>query len=166
MEENNIYAAPQAEVLDEANINYNLASRGQRFVGSFVDGLVIGSITIPLMYFTGGIDGIREGQQPSLVYTAVMTLIGFVLFLGINYKFLKNDGQTIGKKVAKTKIITNEGEPASFGGHIIKRYALYNFLGMIPVAGQILSMINILIIFGSAKRCGHDYFAGTKVVAV
>ena len=166
MEEKNIYAAPEAEVLDEGNVNYNLASRWQRFLGSFIDGLVIGLITIPLMYFTGGFDGITEGHQPSLVYTLVMSLVGFVIFLGINYKFLKNDAQTIGKKAMKTKIVTNDGEQASFGRHIIKRYTLYNFLGMIPVIGHVLSLVNLVFIFGSAKRCGHDYFADTKVVAL
>jgi uncharacterized RDD family membrane protein YckC len=166
MEENNIYAAPQAEVLDEANINYNLASRGQRFVGSFVDGLIMLCVTLPLMYFTGGFDGLSEGHQPSFGYTALMTIISFVVFIGINFKFLKNDGQTIGKKAVKTKIVTNDGEPASFGGHILKRYAFYNFISVIPVAGQILSIINAVIIFGSAKRCGHDFIGGTKVVAL
>ena len=89
-----------------------------------------------------------------------------MIFLGINYKFLKNDAQTIGKKAMKTKIVTNDGEQASFGRHIIKRYTLYNFLGMIPVIGQVLSLVNLVFIFGSAKRCGHDYFADTKVVAL
>lgn len=166
MQEQNIYAAPEAEVLDELNINFNLASRGQRFVGSFVDGLVMLCVTVPLMYFTGGFDGIMEGHQPGFGYTLVMTIISFVLFLGINFKFLKNDGQTIGKKAAKTKIVTDTGEEVSFGGHILKRYAFYNFISVIPVIGQILSIINAVIIFGSAKRCGHDYVGGTKVVAI
>ncbi|WDE98125.1 RDD family protein [Lentisphaera profundi] len=166
MEESNIYAAPQAEVLDDSNINFNLASRSQRFMGSLIDGVIMSCVTLPLMYFTGGFDGVTEGREPSFAYTAGITVVGIIVFVLINFKFLSSNGQTIGKKVVKTKIVMNDGEPAGLSGPLLKRYSVYFFLGLIPVIGQILSMINILIIFGGAKRCGHDYAGGTKVVAI
>jgi uncharacterized RDD family membrane protein YckC len=166
MEESNIYAAPQAEVLDDSNGNFNLASRSQRFWGALVDGLIVMSVTLPIAYFTGGFEVGEGGVEPDYIRSAIMSFVGFAFFLGINYKFLKNDGQTIGKKIAKTKIVTNDGFPASFGGHILKRYAFYNFISIVPIVGIVLGLISDLIIFGSAKRCGHDYFGGTKVVAI
>jgi len=49
---------------------------------------------------------------------------------------------------------------------LIKRYVLYMGLGLVPVVGSFLSIINVLFIFSSSKRCLHDRFANTRVVRV
>lgn len=169
MEEKNIYAAPEAEILDvklEDHSESPLASRWLRLAGAIIDGVISLCVTIPMIFLIGGFDNITRGPLPGVTYSLVLSLASFIIFLLINYKFLKNDGQTIGKKVVKIKIVALDGSKALFSGHILKRYAFYNILALIPIVGLVLSIISDVIIFGSAKRCGHDYVGGTKVVAL
>ena len=151
------------ETEEITNENTLLASRWQRLWASLIDGLIIMVVTIPAMYFTGGFDLVEEGREPSLIYGLMIALIGVAFFVLINGKLLLSHGQTIGKQVLKIKIVDMEDNLPT-QNHFIKRYAMYFALGQIPVAGPFLSIINILIIFGKEKRCGHDYFAETKVV--
>ena len=121
--------------------------------------------TVPLMYFTGGIDLIMEGRQPHTMYMVGMGILGIVFFVLVNGKFLLESGQTIGKKVLKIKIVDlNDELPSKV--HLLKRYGLYFGLGQIPVIGQWLSIINILFVFGKEKRCLHDYVGKTRVIKV
>lgn len=140
-----------------------LANRWQRLWASLIDSLIMGAITLPLMYFTGGFDVITTGREPTLIYSLTIALAGIAFFVLINIKLLLSKGQTIGKKVLKIKIVDMEENLPTLN-HFLKRYGMYFGLGQIPIAGPFLSIINILFIFGKEKRCGHDYFAKTKVV--
>lgn len=162
--DNDIYTAPQAELVDPSNENNALASRWKRLWASILDGLIMSVVTVPAMYFTGGFDGIAKGVQPSFEYTLMIAVIGIVAFVIINIKLLVNHGQTIGKKVLGIKIVDLDGNLPGMKKHLLKRYAVYFLPGQIPFGGQIFSMINILFIFGKEKRCIHDLVAETKVV--
>lgn len=163
--ENNIYKAPESELTSTSDNPSELASRGQRLLAAFLDGLTILVVTIPLMYFTGGFDGISSGQQPSFLYSLGIGFIGLVVFLAINLNLLKSAGQTVGKRVVKIKVVTLDGELPTLGDHFLKRYAVYFLPGQVPVVGQFFSIVNILFIFGPQRRCIHDFAARTKVVS-
>lgn len=144
--------------------NYDdLASRWTRLGAAFIDGLTIMPITLPLMYFTGGFDGLSEGLQPSLSYTLLMGLTSIAIFLLIHGRFLVRDGQTLGKKFLDIKIVGLSGEHASVQV-LAKRYGFYWLIPLIPGVGALLNMVNILFIFGKSRRCLHDHVGGTKVV--
>ncbi|MDO3383748.1 RDD family protein [Gilvimarinus algae] len=144
----------------------NLASRWYRLWAALIDGLIVMVFTMPVMYLTGGFEGALEGIQPSWQYTLLMGLLGIVVFVLINGKLLAQRGQTIGKRALGIKIVTLSGELPSVKSHLLKRYAVYFLLGNVPTIGQLLSLANVLAIFGEQKRCGHDYVAGTMVVNV
>jgi len=161
----NLYKPPESELVAESQTDTILATRGSRLLASIIDGLVISSVTIPLMYFTGGFDGIARGVQPSFTYSITIALIGIAAFFAINGHFLKTTGQTIGKKIVKIKVVTLDNDLPTLGNHFLKRYLVYFVPGQVPLIGQLFSLVNILFIFGKSKRCVHDYAAGTKVVA-
>lgn len=142
----------------------NTASRWNRLWASLIDGLIMMVIVMPVMYLTGGFDGVSEGVQPSLGYSLLIGLLGIVVFILINGKLLSTSGQTIGKRTIGIKIVTLSGDLPSVKGHLLKRYGVYFLLGQVPIIGQLLSMANVLVIFGKQKRCGHDFVAGTTVV--
>lgn len=165
MSENNVYSTPQAQLVDAAQSGEQLlASRWARLGASIIDTIIMMVVIIPLMYFTGGFDGIAEGTQPGFIYTLVIGLVGFVVFFVINYRFLVTNGQTIGKKVLEIKIVDLNGNTPVFQPQLLIRYAVYLLPGQIPVAGQIFSLVNVLFIFGKEKRCIHDLAAKTRVV--
>ena len=163
----NIYSPPttEPEIVNTNMETTNLASRWQRLGASILDGLMMMVITVPVMFFTGGFDGITDPtHQQSLLYSVSMAILGFVVFFGINFKFLINSGQTIGKKALGIKIADMGGNLPTLKGHLLKRYAIYFVPAQIPVVGQIFSLVNILFIFGRQKRCLHDLVGGTQVI--
>lgn len=160
-----IYATPESNLGSGSSGGNPLADRMSRLWASMLDGLVIAAISLPVMYFTGGFEGITEGKSPSFTYNLLIGIWWLVAFLLINGKLLVNHGQTIGKKALGIKIVDMEGKLPSLKQHLIKRYAVYFLPGQIPIAGQLFSVVNILFIFGEQKRCLHDHIAGTKVVS-
>jgi len=151
--EQDVYRAPESDLTIPQEGQGILASRWARLGGSLIDSTLIMCITIPLMFLTGGFDAFtagRDGQppaQPSFLYGFAIGIAGIVTFLLINAKFL----------------VTNNNQKAS-GITLLKRYGFYWVVALVPVIGGLLSLVNILFIFGKTKRCLHDYVGGTKVV--
>ena len=163
--ESNPYQAPESNVTPVSeDINVDLASRWSRLGASIVDTIVMMVIIFPLMFAFGLFETFTQGQEPPFIYTLGMGLVSIVAFFVINIKFLKDNGQTIGKKVLGIKIVDMAGVKPPVGNHILKRYLAYFTPNYIPVIGGFLSMINVLFVFRKDKRCIHDLIAGTQVV--
>lgn len=165
MSDNNVYSTPQSQLVDQIDDSEKpLASRWARLGASLIDSIIIMVILLPVMYLTGGFDGIMEGRQPGFVYSLGMGVLGAVVFFVINYRSLITNGQTVGKKVLEIKIVDLNGNVPVFQPQLLTRYAVYFLPGQIPFVGQLFNLINILFIFTKEKRCIHDLIAKTKVV--
>jgi uncharacterized RDD family membrane protein YckC len=44
------------------------------------------------------------------------------------------------------------------------RYLPVQLITNVPLAGPVLNLVNVLMIFRGDRRCGHDLIAGTRVV--
>ena len=86
--------------------------------------------------------------------------IGLIVWLFYTVKFLGENGQSIGKKACKIKILRKDGSEVSISRVIIGRNLVNGVLGIIPLYG----IIDSLLIFGNQRRCVHDYIADTIVV--
>ncbi|MGJ8677267.1 MAG: RDD family protein [Akkermansiaceae bacterium] len=164
----NIYAPPESNpqsVTSALAESENLASRGSRLGASILDSLIISVIVLPIVFFTGGFEGIMEGKQQSFIYTILTSVLSIVVFFAINYKFLLSNGQTIGKKVVGVQIRAFSGAPVGLTD-LLKRYGFYFLIGQIPIAGGVLSLANACFIFRKDQRCLHDLVADTKVVKI
>ncbi|WP_286239299.1 RDD family protein [Neptuniibacter halophilus] len=162
----NVYKAPDSELELPANQEARkrpLASRWSRLFASLIDSIVLMLVMVPLMFISGGMAGMMQVGD-SLLYSLGMGISGIVIFLLINFNWLKKDGQTLGKKLLGIKIVSLDDQQAQVGDHLLKRYAVYFLPGQIPVLGQLFVLVNLLFIFGSEKRCVHDLAGGTKVV--
>ncbi len=150
----------------EKNKEVVLASRWNRFWASTIDALLMALVTMPVVYFTGGFEEV-DGKlvEQSFTYETLIGLLGIIVFIAFNYKFLIHNGQTIGKKILKIKIVELDNTLPS-KRTLLNRYLVYFVPTYIPVVGSWLSLINILFIFGKEKRCIHDYIAKTKVIDV
>lgn len=144
------------------NKTYYLSTRIQRLLASIIDGLSLLVVVLPLIYFIET-PSTNDNILDLLLYGLFINIVGIAFFLLINYKFLVNDGQTIGKKILKIKIVNLEGEVPSKKS-LLMRYGTYFLLQNIPFIGNFLNLLNILFIFGKEKRCGHDYIAKTVVI--
>ena len=91
--------------------------------------------------------------------TASLLVAGLQIFL------LARDGQTVGKRLMGIRIASYASDQnPGFLRIVGLRMFLPAVIISIPCVGFLFSLLNILFIFGSEKRCLHDLIAGTKVI--
>lgn len=135
-----------------------LASRSSRLSAQIVDGLI--GFGIALLLYTP----LMMGSLPeSSVGMGAMLFWLFGMFaLAIYQMFLlSRDGQSLGKKAMKIRIVRydDDGNPG-FGRAVGLRLFVNALIGLVPF----YAIVDLLFIFGSERRCLHDYIAGTKVI--
>jgi uncharacterized RDD family membrane protein YckC len=78
--------------------------------------------------------------------------------------FVYRNGQTIGKKLVGIKVARTDGSRATLGRIFWLRYLLNTVITLVPGLGGLYALVDILMIFGEARRCCHDYIADTIVI--
>jgi len=159
------YQTPGADLESQHVIAVGeLASRWQRLGGAIIDGIIGFVVALPMMFMLGIFEYTRKGASPPFQLSLISAVIGFAVFALIHGYFLNKNGQTIGKKVLGTKIVGMDDNRLGLQAILFKRYLPITVVSIIPVLGGLLSLVDILFIFGKEKRCVHDYIAGSKVV--
>ena len=156
----NPYQAPDVAAQAPIHVSYGekaLAGRGSRLIAQFVDGLLFLTIYIPFFVAAAG-----GAESEAAVAGSMMAMLLILLGLAVVQIFyLSRDGQTIGKKAMKIRIVRyDDGGNPGFVKAVFLRAIANGFIGIIPG----YALVDILFIFGAEKRCIHDYIAGTKVV--
>jgi uncharacterized RDD family membrane protein YckC len=161
----NPYLPPAADLADEPGVHGDglAATRGQRLKAAVVDGVINAILIFPMMYVFGALDFAKRAQTPFLFMLGMM-VVGFLIFILVHGHFLKRDGQTLGKKIVGIKIVDLDNGVPRFSRIIFARYLPVSAVALIPVAGNLLPLVDSLFIFRSDRRCIHDLIAGTKVV--
>jgi uncharacterized RDD family membrane protein YckC len=91
-------------------------------------------------------------------------LLWAAVILTINGILAYRNGQSIAKKWLGIKDVRTDGSRVSFARIFWLRNVLNACFSLIPLVGGFYGLIDALFIFGSAKRCVHDYIADTIVV--
>lgn len=166
----NPYAAPTAtvEVPQERERRLSRASRGERFVGRFIDNILALLLVAGAGLVAAGMGLISEetldSAEPDLLPTLLIAAPGLVLYLLIQGFLLATRSQSVGKIIMKTRIDKVDGSgPAGPVATIGLREVLVQLISFIPLVGGLFGLIDALFIFGSEVRCIHDYIAGTVV---
>jgi len=175
---NNPYSAPPFQEpvpgpKPDEKLDFPLATRGKRFMGYLIDSLIMVVVFLPIAYglehfvwgvFSGFMDGLSD-----LGYEVFSTLLGLLIasliFICVNGHLLAKNGQTLGKLLMKTRIVSNRGELLSLPSVFLRRYLFLWCVASIPVIGPIINVANCLAIFRASHKCCHDDWAGTKVVS-
>lgn len=181
---NNPYAPPSADprtpVTSPSPGNYQLASRWARLGASIIDSIISVLVLLPVLFLLGFFAVIDPswtvgfnifaalGVENEVIIEIVSAFIGFILGLAVYWFiqgfFIRKSSQTIGKKALDIVITDLDGRPADFKTIVVKRAVFYLGVSAIPFVGRLASLINVCLIFGQEKRCGHDLHAGTVVV--
>lgn len=143
-----------------------LAGRGMRLGAAIIDAILMIILLIPVMLLTDMFQQAISGQELTLTQKIIGFVAGWVIFLILHGYLLLKKGQTIGKMILKIKIVDLQGNLPNFGKLLTLRYLILSLLAQIPVAGNLVGLIDVLFIFGKERRCIHDYLAGTRVVNV
>ena len=162
------YQTPESSLSDvvheptlrETIEGWPLASRWQRLAAALIDALLMGVAAmiffVPLFIFSSAVR--VEGMADVLG-----TMVVSVAFLAMNSYWMAKDGQTLGKKALGIYMVNYEtNRLVPLGDLILKRYLPFWALGLIPILGGIVNLVNVLFIFGLEKRCLHDLTAGTS----
>jgi uncharacterized RDD family membrane protein YckC len=149
-----------AEPAGEATASIESAPAGARLMGAVIDLVLLGSIDFAVLYFTLRLLGLELSQAASL---PIVPFAVFIALLNGGYlaAFTAAGGQTIGKMVAGTRVVTAEEaawtDRVPLGQAIVRAVAylasaLPAGLGFLPA------------IFGADGRAVHDRLAHTRVV--
>jgi uncharacterized RDD family membrane protein YckC len=176
---NNLYAPPKSAVADlVSDGDAELASRGSRLGAKIIDGLVIGLPLAPayVRALPSIMSAAKTAGRPNmspLVAWAAIGQTGMPFYIGslivmcllaVTAVLVHRNGQTIGKKALKIKIVRKDGSRATLGRIFSLRYLVSTLITMIPAVGGLYGLVDILFIFGKPQRCIHDYIADTIVV--
>jgi len=164
MEDSDLYRSPDADIEPEAP-ETELAGRGMRLIAVLLDGFLGALIVLPVLYFSGFLDVNHYEPAAQITQSIINAIIGMVVFFILNGYLLVTRGQTIGKRIVEVRIVTSaDGKLPPAGRLIGLRYILPQIIYLVPLIGPLLGLLDALFIFGSNRRCLHDYLAGTQVI--
>lgn len=162
MTTDNPYRAPAASLeAQPAPQGIELAGRMERFGAAFIDGMISMALVLPVMYFSGYFD---HPSSESFLATLGMQAASLALYFLVNGYFLKQSGQTLGKKMLGIKITDMHNNVPPLLRILTLRYLPWSAIAAVPVVGLFIPMIESLLIFRADRRCLHDLIAGTRVV--
>lgn len=121
-------------------------------------------VTGPLMFWTGYWQRAMQ-QQVSTGDMVLHTVVWLAIYMLLHGYLLATRGQSIGKMLLRVRIVDYDtGALLPLSKLVGLRLVPVWIVSLIPYVGGILSLIDVLFIFGSERRCVHDLIAGTRVV--
>ena len=132
--------------IEVAEKSYDLASLWERWFGQFLDGVIscfIILVGVALLVYAG------------LTEIGVVIAIIFSFFYSLFQDGLDN-GQSYGKRIARTKVIDlRDGSPCTFGQSFVRNLLLVT-----------LGLIDLVFIFGEKRQRLGDKAAKTLVIKI
>ena len=145
------------------NINFTAASVGERILALLVDLLIQAAYLITILWgvFYGlGLLNAMRGLDP-WSKAAIMVLFFLpVMFYSLFFESIF-EGQTLGKKLLRIKVVKIDGYQAGFGDYIIRW--LLRLVDIFSVSG-LVGLVSI-IVTEKSQRLG-DIAAGTAVITL
>lgn len=134
------------------------ASIGKRFAALVLDSLLVGLVSVPLLF--GGI-AVVASRQPSedtgiFATLILMCTVGVWIVFYFTW-FVGRYGATPGKMVLGIKIVRSDGSPVSY------LRAFCRFLAH-QVSANIMYIGFIIALFDEQKRGLHDHICDTRVI--
>src|ERR1051325_9639406 len=121
MSTTNPYAPPKAEVQDivSPTASATAAERGARLGAAILDTFAFGlMVYLPLIFSRlligmGTIDPAGGPLDRQLLPLLVLPVVGVAVWLWLTIKFMRANGQSIGKKAVGIKVVRSDGSRAS-----------------------------------------------------
>ena len=171
MIESNPYAPPQSEIEPITETEFaaqTMASPWIRLGAHVIDLLLYMAILWPIGHFTDYTQKVRQASATGKHFIPEMLVwipVIMMIFLIINWRFL-GQGQTIGKKLLKIRIVRKNGEPAERLRIITRRIFSVWLASAVPTVGPFIALADNLLIFRTHGNTLHDDLADTKVIKV
>ena len=144
---------PETDAVAETEVRFDpvFASFGERAVGLIVDWLVLDLFLLP------GVVLAATGSGAGVLLGVVAMAVGFVAATVVNTRAVSATGQTLGNRVASTKVVDARNGNLVDNGAAATRYVLRFVVSPILFLGFLVAFTN------PERRTFHDQFAGTIV---
>jgi uncharacterized RDD family membrane protein YckC len=136
------------ETTQNVQIDYEIASIGDRVLGSIVDGFILLAYIIALLLLIGAID-VELGPAWMVMFYLPMFLYDLLCEIFM-------EGQSFGKKAMRTKVVKVDGSEPGVGSYLL-RWLLR------PVDSFFMLGLLVIAAGGKGQRLG-DLAAGTTVI--
>ncbi len=114
---------------------FQYASAGQRFLNYIIDTIAFYILYLIILSFLGFfmMDTFSSGTSENIGLIIALMTYGLAIFIMLAYYTLLegSKGKTLGKLITKTKVVTETGEPISYGKAFIRtliRFVPFEFL--------------------------------------
>ena len=132
------------------------ASRSKRLIAKIIDFVLLFiAILIPALT----VQIILGGGEPVLA-----ALIGAIVFAIYQYYLLSTISQTLGKKYMNIIIVKKDRSYGGFVTNVVLREWIIGIIGLFPLIGWLVKIVDMLFIFRNDRRCIHDMIANTMVI--
>ncbi len=145
------------------------ATLGQRIIGALIDSALM--FVAGIAFAIGGaiVGSLVNPQDSDFIFG-----IGYVgFYLGIsaiailNAVLISLSGQSIGKKVVKTRIVDlQSGLQVGFLQGVLVRNFVFGLITAIPCLGSIVALVDLIMLFPEPHQTLHDRLAKTAVIRV
>jgi uncharacterized RDD family membrane protein YckC len=129
-----------------------------------LDGVIFaGLVYVPLFFvgFMAGFSGAANERMAAYVGVAgLFAIAGFSTWCVFTIKYVRENGQSIAKRMLGIKVVRSDGATISLGRIFWMRNFLNGLISIVPFYG----LIDALFIFGESRQCLHDKLADTIVV--
>ncbi len=143
------------------NINFTTASLGERMLAFFIDMIVKVAYLYAVIYITSELGIYGNLNFDSWEQMVIIFILYFpVLFYSLILEALFN-GQTIGKRMMKIKVIKIDGYQASFTDYLMRWV-----LRLVEITIFMGSIALLTIIFNDRNQRLGDIVAGTAVISL
>ncbi len=141
------------------NINFNLASFADRMLGYLIDEIIKFAYILTIALLLSYLDFTGDMDQWSIMAIYIVFFIPAIFYSLFLETIL--EGQTIGKRVMKTKVVKIDGYQASFGDYLIRWV-----MRLVDIYSN-SAIVGIIAIVSSknSQRLG-DMAAGTAVISL
>ncbi|MEM7247837.1 MAG: RDD family protein [Acidobacteriota bacterium] len=176
MTDPNPYAAPSSEAATpptEQSPGLRLASRWRRLVAVLIDGVVLTVASFLAALLVPRATPFLLDEEPPrvlipsadqlLVSSATWLASSLLIIVLFSYGIVAR-GQTPGKMVMDIYIARSDGSRVGWTRGLLIRQVAWSAIGIFPLLGLPLALIDALMIFGDERRCLHDRIADTIVL--
>ena len=163
----NPFAAPTAvpDTTRDVRGEFELAGRLIRLGTCIVDTLISLVWSVPMIIAFGIGEKAMRGESVRME-TLGVTAVSTPFCLAVNGYFLATNDQTLRKKLRGIRIADMSGVNPGLAKIFFARMLLVTVAVSIPVAGNVLPLLDVLFIFGASRCCIHDLIAGTQGLKV
>ena len=144
----------QINTTQNVKINYTAAGAGERLVAYFIDACIKWGYLIILSWGFGAFENMDEWSQIGISTVLSLPVIFYTLLQEL---FL--DGQTLGKKAMKIRVVKIDGYQASLADYLIRW-----FFRIVDI--YIFGMGLFFIAFSKKSQRIGDMAAGTSVISL